>query len=463
MAGSCSGPSVSSSWWYYMNLVDSEKFPTSPSIMPFFDMFKPKRSRSRLSGSERFSDDSELYDQAPGYGPRPTSNLGSGHTAPVHRSQLYPNSRVQHHPRHGSTHRSHSSGSERYAQPGAQDRDQSWYRVERPNYHQGPHDDYYSEDGDRHSDTYGAAPVHLISESSRVDSPVPSVHRQGAPGPGSRLYEQFAESAGLPPSSVTRVDLHDLHEDVPVEDYEGFDHQPQRSASTHSNPLYHAPASHQPLTQGPQRRPHRRSQPHAFQGVHLGPTSDSSRSDVVQALDNGDRITIPRHSPDRGRSTYGSHGRSANLERTYYIVPPGMNVIFRDEYGNELKRVGDFSNDGPYEYDEAPVEIADERGRIVYKTGENYTDDGLEASEATYRDRPKIVHLGQYVSNGSVFFPIRVDHTTDVLIDHRLVPKQLHNSAVFVPSNRFSGPARLSSAHTIGTFRRWQFRWISRI
>jgi hypothetical protein len=43
------------------------------------------------------------------------------------------------------------------------------------------------------------------------------------------------------------------------------------------------------------------------------------------------RKQIPR---DRGRSD----GRSTNLERTYYIVPPGMNVIFRDEYGNELKR-----------------------------------------------------------------------------------------------------------------------------
>ncbi|KAI9466715.1 hypothetical protein BJY52DRAFT_11074 [Lactarius psammicola] len=148
--------------------------------------------------------------------------------------------------------------------------------------------------------------------------------------------------------------------------------RPQRSVSNHSNPLYHAPTSHhQPLTQGlpVQRHPHRRPPHHAFQGpVHLNPTSDSSRSDVVQALDNGDRITIPRHSPDRGRSGYGSHGRSTNLERTYYIVPPGMNVIFRDEYGNELKRVGDFSgNEVPYEYDEAPVEIADERGRIVYK------------------------------------------------------------------------------------------------
>ena len=49
------------------------------------------------------------------------------------------------------------------------------------------------------------------------------------------------------------------------------------------------------------------------------------------------RKQIPRH-PDRGRPGYAAHGRNANLERTYYIVPPGMNVIFRDEHGNELKR-----------------------------------------------------------------------------------------------------------------------------
>src|SRR5258708_3124101 len=106
MADSCSGPSVSSSSWYYMNLVGSEEFPTSPSLMPFLNMFKPKGSRSGLSPnpSERFSDDSELYDQAPGYGPRLTGS--SSHAAPVHRSQLYGNSRAQHYPRHGSTHRS---------------------------------------------------------------------------------------------------------------------------------------------------------------------------------------------------------------------------------------------------------------------------------------------------------------------------------------------------------------------
>lgn len=224
---------------------------------------------------------------------------------------------------------------------------------------------------------------------------------QGAPGSSSRLYEQFAASGGPPQSAVTRVDL---HEDVAAEGYDGFDRQ--RSTSTHSNPLsYHTSASHQSLPPaGLHRHSQRRPQPHAFQGpVHLNPTSESSRSDVVQTLENGRRITIPRHSIDR-------RSRSANLERTYYIVPPGMNVIFRDEFGNELKRVGDFSNNAPYEYDEAPVEIADERGRVMYKTGENYTDDGA--------DGPKIVHLGQYLSNGSMI-PPRSTSPITVSLDRR--------------------------------------------
>ena len=119
-----------------------------------------------------------------------------------------------------------------------------------------------------------------------------------------------------------------------------------------------------------------------------------------------------------------------------------MSVIFRDEYGNELKRqaiqftfltwtttnhrisssVGDFSGGHDDAYDEAPIELTDEHGRIVYKrvehhhlprgrsltdavvirTGENYTDDGSDVSEATYR--PKVVHLGQFVP-GSVVLP----------------------------------------------------------
>ena len=47
---------------------------------------------------------------------------------------------------------------------------------------------------------------------------------------------------------------------------------------------------------------------------------------------------IPRQSMEQRRSGNGSYVQAADAERTYYIVPPGMNVIFRDEYGNELER-----------------------------------------------------------------------------------------------------------------------------
>lgn len=138
--------------------------------------------------------------------------------------------------------------------------------------------------------------------------------------------------------------------------------------------------------------------------MHITLPSDSSRSDVLQTMDDGKRIAVPRQPIERrqsGHSGSGSYVQPSNPERTYYIVPPGMNVIFRDEYGNELKRVGDFSDDSGETdlYDEAPVELTDEFGHLVYKTGGNYTDDGSDVSDGTYR--PKVVHLGQYVPPGS--------------------------------------------------------------
>jgi hypothetical protein len=48
---------------------------------------------------------------------------------------------------------------------------------------------------------------------------------------------------------------------------------------------------------------------------------------------------IPRHSLERRRlAPRESYNYDSNNKRTYYIVPPGMSVIFRDEHGNELKR-----------------------------------------------------------------------------------------------------------------------------
>jgi hypothetical protein len=81
----------------------------------------------------------------------------------------------------------------------------------------------------------------------------------------------------------------------------------------------------------------------------------------MQVMDNGDRIAvryvslravwwswlcdrsmthqIPRQHLERRRlAPRESYDYESNNKRTFYIVPPGMNVIFRDEFGNELKR-----------------------------------------------------------------------------------------------------------------------------
>ncbi|KAJ7744525.1 hypothetical protein DFH07DRAFT_26267 [Mycena maculata] len=59
-----------------------------------------------------------------------------------------------------------------------------------------------------------------------------------------------------------------------------------------------------------------------------------------------------RHSPERG---------------TYYIVPGGTNVIFQDEDGNEITRVGDFSG---RRRRISPIIVQDEHGREIYRTSD---------------------------------------------------------------------------------------------
>ncbi|OAX43890.1 hypothetical protein K503DRAFT_18052 [Rhizopogon vinicolor AM-OR11-026] len=49
----------------------------------------------------------------------------------------------------------------------------------------------------------------------------------------------------------------------------------------------------------------------------------------------------------------------------YYIIPGGMSVIFQDEYGNEVARVGDFN--GRPAQRPAPYVVQDNHGRDVYR------------------------------------------------------------------------------------------------
>jgi hypothetical protein len=113
MAGSWSGPSVSSTLRCYMNQTVGEGFPslTSSSTMPFLNMFRSKRSRSRSTPAppDRSSDvdGSEFYDQEQMYH-RPRASSGLSRSTAIRGTQLHDGSRAQRYPSHGPSF--HNSG-----------------------------------------------------------------------------------------------------------------------------------------------------------------------------------------------------------------------------------------------------------------------------------------------------------------------------------------------------------------
>src|SRR6267154_4922763 len=117
MAGSWSGPSVSSLSRCYMNPAGCEGFPTSTLIMPFFNMFKSKRARSTSlpRAPERYLHESEVNNQASAYGPR--STLGFGRSA--RPAQPHGDFRAQRYPSDSSSFS--NSVPERYAEPPTND------------------------------------------------------------------------------------------------------------------------------------------------------------------------------------------------------------------------------------------------------------------------------------------------------------------------------------------------------
>ncbi|KAJ6614328.1 hypothetical protein B0H10DRAFT_2045732, partial [Mycena sp. CBHHK59/15] len=72
-----------------------------------------------------------------------------------------------------------------------------------------------------------------------------------------------------------------------------------------------------------------------------------------------------RHSPDSSLRNRSQHREP--VDATYYIIPGGMNVIFQDENGNEITRVGDFSG---RRRRISPIIVQDEYGRELYRTGD---------------------------------------------------------------------------------------------
>ncbi|KAG2146744.1 hypothetical protein DEU56DRAFT_753623 [Suillus clintonianus] len=101
---------------------------------------------------------------------------------------------------------------------------------------------------------------------------------------------------------------------------------------------------------------------------------------------DGHEIRPMRHEEIHpgGRAPHsGSHGP------IYYIIPGGVSVIFQDEYGNEVARVGDFS--GRPAPRPAPFIVQDKHGREIYRI--DYSYEGLD-HERPYRPRdPRMVMM----------------------------------------------------------------------
>ena len=77
-------------------------------------------------------------------------------------------------------------------------------------------------------------------------------------------------------------------------------------------------------------------------------------------------MQVPTEVPSSESSARSVDSDPSERRRTFYIIPPGMNVIFKDGDGNEVGRVGDFDH-VPRRVKEAPIVLKDENGRIIYE------------------------------------------------------------------------------------------------
>jgi hypothetical protein len=133
---------------------------------------------------------------------------------------------------------------------------------------------------------------------------------------------------------------------------------------------------------------------------------------------------------------------------TYYIIPAGTNVIFQDEHGNEIKRVGDFSGRrSKRRHRETPLIVQDEYGREIYRTpGYGSSSYGKASSRVSYMD-----HYGS--SQGSETFQSPPGFPNVVLIerDGRQIP--LTNSgSTSSGGSHYSGPHGVSYSSGSGRY-----------
>lgn len=235
---------------------------------------------------------------------------------------------------------------------------------------------------------------------SRNHSPVPIVQRESSL---TRLQEAFADHGTYSPATL----------------------EPTTPMASRYSP-HHAPMS----MSMPMSMPMPMSTPMPIptpQVVDLGAAHDMHQTEYVDGLPRDGIYPEVRHTSRRHRERHDyyerspyqvhtqpstvqwMHGRPEDgyppvtvvVQRgeygekdTYYIIPGGAPVIFEDDDGNEITRVGDFS--GNYRpRPQRPVIVQDEYGRELCRAGFdeyhgwNRSDDGYYGSgHGSYRRRP---------------------------------------------------------------------------
>lgn len=218
-------------------------------------------------------------------------------------------------------------------------------------------------------------------------SPVPSVERDDG---DSRFSETFSEQG------------HTIHSPPRMPDQPASLHRHMRDGVTRADSFSHGSVSGRHMPDDPVithiDRSNDSGSDHTVEAPRT-PMSSHSHARVAPSIHTPGgypgktptNIYADGHEtrPMRHDEIYsGGHGRaphSGSHGPIYYIIPGGVSVIFQDEYGNEVARVGDFSGRAPSR--SAPFVVQDSHGREIYSY------DGRD-HERGYRPRdPRVVMI----------------------------------------------------------------------
>ncbi|KAH7916188.1 hypothetical protein BJ138DRAFT_1140364 [Hygrophoropsis aurantiaca] len=286
----------------------------------------------------------------------------------------------------------------------------------------------------------------LNARPSRLQTPVPSVERDDGE---SRLSDALSDHPPVPgmmddPSRLLDRAPTDLYAHSSAYDHEGDRHLHESpivlngsvrsgsdTESDHTIEHLRTPLSSQFETRASSR-------PHPAN--YMPPVKSPSAIYGDQPHD----IYPYRHRDDEyERRLPGDVQGEAGGRPIYYIIPGGVNVIFQDERGREITRVGDFNRRQPAR--PAPFVVQDAQGREMYRYDSNHSREGphrhnepqIVRIDAFQNDRPRYESRDRsYSSHSSRSDPHRRQN------DYR-DPRHYDRSDAYIPH----GSERSRSSH----------------